>query len=97
MYILQICFALLVVSARLKKVEQSIDQQKELHMLQIQREQLQIKALQEELSRKSEHHSFQLEREREVNEKILVFEIFQYLVNFSDSWDYFSLSSTNCA
>lgn len=66
MNILEIYFYLLVVSARLKKVEQSIDQQKELHTLQIQREQLQIKALQEELSRKSEHHSFQLEREREV-------------------------------
>lgn len=43
-----------------------MEQQKELHKLQVQREQLQLKALQDDLNRKSERHNIQLEHEREV-------------------------------
>lgn len=55
-----------VISARLRKVEESIRQQFELHQMQLQREQIQLKGVQDELQRHSLLHAQQLDREREV-------------------------------
>lgn len=55
-----------VITARLKKVEDSTEQQKELHSLLIQKEQLQIRTLQDQLNRQADLHSINLEKEREL-------------------------------
>lgn len=54
----------------MKKVEQATIQQKELHNLSVQREQLQIRLLQEEINRQAELHSFKMEKEREVSRNV---------------------------
>lgn len=55
-----------IVTARLKKVEDAADQQRELHNLLIQKEQLQIRTLQDQMKRQSELHSVNLEKQREL-------------------------------
>lgn len=55
-----------VLSARLRKVEDSIRHQNELHQMQLQREQIQLKGVQDDLQRKSHLHAQQIDREREV-------------------------------
>lgn len=60
-------YLLLVISARLRKVEESIRQQYELHQLQLQREQIQLNGVQDELQRQTLLHAQKMDREREVN------------------------------
>lgn len=59
-------YLFLVVSARVKKTERTIAQQKELHDLQMQREHLQIKALKDEMQRNSARYAIKLDQDREV-------------------------------
>lgn len=63
---LTILLSIAVISARLRKVEESIRQQYELHQMQLQREQIQIKGVQDEIQRQSILHAQQMDREREV-------------------------------
>ncbi|KAJ6636152.1 Myb/SANT-like DNA-binding domain-containing protein 3 [Pseudolycoriella hygida] len=57
-----------VISLRVKKIEDATHQQREIHLLSTQREQLQIKALEERLSQQSELHAIKMEQEREFHQ-----------------------------
>lgn len=55
-----------VVAARLKKIEESIRQQAELHQAQMTREQLELKRVQDEMQRHASLHAHRLDKEHEV-------------------------------
>lgn len=59
-------FSLKVIAARVKRNDEAMEQQKELHQLVVQRERLQIRILEEQLAKQTEDHSLKLERDREV-------------------------------
>lgn len=58
----------LVVSSRLRQIEEATEQRREMHRLAVQREQLQIKLLEEQLGKQSEIHSVKLNKERELHD-----------------------------
>ena len=60
-----------VITARIKKLQEAIDQQSESHRLTIQRHQLQNRLLQDQLTKQSEVHALQLDREREVSLSVI--------------------------
>lgn len=59
--------AIAVTSARMRKFEESIVQQSELHRNQMYREQLAIQSVQADMQRLAEAHVLQLQRDNEVN------------------------------
>lgn len=52
----------------MKKVDEATNQQKEIHLLSMQREQLQIKALKERISQQAELHTIKVEQEKEFHQ-----------------------------
>lgn len=58
-----------VIAARVRRNDEAIEQQRELHQLAVQRERLQIKVLEEQLAKQAEAHTLKLEREREVRKR----------------------------
>lgn len=50
----------------MRNLESDLEQQKELHKLAVQREQLQTEILKQQLKNQTEMHTKQMEREREV-------------------------------
>ncbi|KAG4075476.1 hypothetical protein HA402_015129 [Bradysia odoriphaga] len=57
-----------VISLRAKKIEEATNQQKEIHFLATQREQLQIKALENRISQQAELHTIKIEQEKEFHQ-----------------------------
>lgn len=53
---------------RAKKVDEATQQQKEIHLLSIQREQLQIQVLEERISQQAELHAIKKEQEKEFHQ-----------------------------
>lgn len=58
-----------VIAARVRRNDEAIGQQRELHQLAVQRERLQIRALEEQTARQAEQNAAKSDREREVTEQ----------------------------
>lgn len=52
----------------MKKIEEATHQQKEIHFLSTQREQLQIRAFEERINQQAELHAIKMEQEREFHQ-----------------------------
>lgn len=52
----------------MKKIEEATQQQKDIHFLSTQREQLQIRALEERISQQAELHTIKLDQEKEYHQ-----------------------------